>query len=83
MNVFIWIIFGLIIGVIANFIDPIDRRGGLLGTALLGILGSLLGGFLGNLFFGVVITGFNLSSFVAALAGAVVLLFLERAFRRT
>ena len=82
MNILSWILFGLIVGWIANVIDPASARGGLLGTILLGILGALLGGLIGNLIFGVGITGFNFSSFIIAVIGSLVLLFVGRSFRR-
>lgn len=81
MNIISWIVFGLIVGVIANMIDPQPARGGLVGAVVLGVLGALLGGFLGNLLFGVGISGFNLSSFIVAVIGSLVLLFIGRAFR--
>ncbi len=79
MNFIIWITFGLVAGFIANAIDPNPNKGGVLGTIILGILGSLVGGFLGNLIFGISVTGFNLSSFILAIGGALILLALERA----
>lgn len=82
MNIIAWIVFGLIVGVIANYIDPQPSRGGIVGSSILGILGALLGGFLGDLIFGVGVTGFNLSSFIVAVIGSLVLLFIGRAFRR-
>lgn len=43
-----WIIFGLIVGVIAKFLMPGRDPGGFIITMLLGIAGALLGGFLGR-----------------------------------
>jgi uncharacterized membrane protein YeaQ/YmgE (transglycosylase-associated protein family) len=43
-----WIIFGLIVGIIARLLHPGRDPGGFIVTALLGIAGSLLGGFLGR-----------------------------------
>lgn len=83
MNILFWIIFGLIVGVVANIIDPHPARGGLLGSIILGILGAVLGGILGNIIFGIGITGFNFPSIAVAVLGALLLLFIERAFRRT
>lgn len=80
MNIISWIVFGLVVGVIANYIDPRPAKGGLLGAVLLGVLGSLLGGFLGSLLFGVGVIGFDLPSFIVAVIGALVLLFVGRAF---
>lgn len=75
-----WAIFGLITGVIANIIDPHPARGGILGAIILGILGAILGGFLGNIILGIGVTGFSLSSFVIAILGSLLLLFIARAF---
>lgn len=82
MNIIAWIVFGLIVGLVAYYIDPASKKAGLVGTTILGILGALLGGFLGSLLFGVGITGFDLSSFIVAVIGALVLLFVGRTFTR-
>ncbi len=82
MNILSWILFGLIVGIVANAIDPNPNRGGVLGSILLGIVGALVGGFLANLIFGVTVTGFNLTSFLVAVAGSLLLLFIGRAVRR-
>ena len=44
-----WIVFGVIVGVIAKFLMPGRDPGGFFITVLLGIVGSLVGGFLGRL----------------------------------
>lgn len=82
MSFILWIIFGLVVGIVANAIDPRPAEGGMLGAVVLGILGAVVGGFLSNLIFGVGVTGFNLSSFVVAILGAVLLLGIGRAMRR-
>lgn len=82
MNILAWILFGLIVGWIANIIDPRPAQGGLVGTIILGILGALLGGFLGSLLFSVSVTGFNLPSFIVAVLGAILVLFIQRGFAR-
>lgn len=74
MTIVYWIIFGLVAGSIANFIAP-SSRGGVVGSIILGIIGSVVGGFLGEKFFGVGITGFNLNSFIVAVAGSLIVLF--------
>lgn len=48
MSIIGWIIFGLIVGVIAKFVTPGPDPGGLIVTILLGIAGALLGGFIGR-----------------------------------
>lgn len=82
MGILLWIIFGLITGVIANIIDPHPAKGGILGAIILGIVGALLGGFLGNILFGVGISGVNISSFLVAILGSLLLLFIARALGR-
>jgi len=81
MSTISWIIFGLIAGTIANAIDPRPSSGGIVGAIVLGIVGAMVGGFLANLFLGLDITGFNLTSFVVAIAGSLLLLFVGRAIR--
>jgi uncharacterized membrane protein YeaQ/YmgE (transglycosylase-associated protein family) len=44
-----WILFGLIVGIVAKFLMPGRDPGGFFITVLLGIVGSLVGGFLGRL----------------------------------
>lgn len=83
MNLILWIIFGLVVGTIANFIDPHPSRGGMLGSIILGILGAILGGILGNIVFGIGISGFNFPSIAVAVLGALLLMFVERAFGRS
>lgn len=77
MSIIYWIVFGLIAGSIANFIAP-NSRGGIIGSAILGIIGAVVGGFLGQMFFGVGVTGFNLTSFVVAVIGSLLVLFVSR-----
>jgi len=43
-----WILFGLIVGVLAKFLMPGRDPGGLIVTILLGIAGALVGGYLGR-----------------------------------
>jgi uncharacterized membrane protein YeaQ/YmgE (transglycosylase-associated protein family) len=43
-----WILFGLVVGVIAKLIMPGRDPGGFIVTMLLGIVGAVLGGFVGR-----------------------------------
>lgn len=81
MEIFGWIVFGLIAGIIANLIDPSPDAGGILGAIVLGILGAVVGGFLANLLLGAQITGFNAPSFIIAILGSLLLLFISRALK--
>ena len=82
MNILSWILFGLIVGIVANTIDPAPNRNGIIGSMLLGIVGALVGGFIANLVFGMTVTGFNTTSFLVAIAGSLVLLFVGKTIRR-
>lgn len=81
MSVIGWILFGLIAGTIANAIDPRPSSGGILGSIILGIVGAMVGGFLANVLLGLDVTGFDLTSFVVAIAGSLLLLFVGRSLR--
>ena len=48
MGVLAWIVFGLIVGIVAKFLIPGRDPGGFIVTILVGIAGALLGGFLGR-----------------------------------
>jgi len=43
-----WIVFGLVVGVIAKLIMPGRDPGGIIVTMLIGIAGALIGGFIGR-----------------------------------
>lgn len=43
-----WIVFGLIVGIVAKFMMPGPDPGGFILTVLLGIGGALVGGFIGQ-----------------------------------
>lgn len=82
MNILSWIIFGLIVGLLANFIYPEESKGGLLSAILLGIAGAVAGGVIATALLGLNVTGFNLSSLIVSIGGALLLLTLARYFRR-
>jgi uncharacterized membrane protein YeaQ/YmgE (transglycosylase-associated protein family) len=82
MNLIAWILFGLIVGIIAHAIDPKSTKGGLMNTVLLGMGGSFLGGLIANTLFGFNLEGFNMTSFLLAVGGSLVLLVVGRAIRR-
>jgi uncharacterized membrane protein YeaQ/YmgE (transglycosylase-associated protein family) len=75
-----WIVLGLIAGLIAKAIMPGKDPGGVIVTIIIGIVGALLGGFLGSVLFDVnpVDEFWSLSTWLAAIIGALILLFLYR-----
>ena len=84
MSIIGWIVLGLLAGVIAKAIMPGAERAGIVLTTLLGVAGALLGGFLATaLGFGDPIDEFfDLSTWVAAIAGALIILFIWNAIHR-
>ena len=78
MGILSWAIFGLIAGALAKWVMPGTDPGGIFITMLLGIAGALVGGFLGSMIGLGSVTGFNLGSFLIAVLGAVLLLWIYR-----
>lgn len=83
MGILSWIVFGLVVGIIAKLVTPGRDPGGFIVTMLLGIAGALLGGFIGRAM------GFygpnEAAGWLMSIAGAILLLVLYRlvARRRT
>ncbi|MGW7462461.1 GlsB/YeaQ/YmgE family stress response membrane protein [Streptomyces sp. NPDC054797] len=84
MGIISWIVLGLLAGIIAKFLMPGKDPGGCIVTPLIGIAGGLLGGWLGKIIFGVdsVDGFFELSTWIAAIVGSLILLLLYRLFVR-
>lgn len=81
MGILLWIVFGGIIGWIASVIMGTDGQQGLLLNIVIGIVGAVVGGWLMSFIGESGISGFNLYSFVVALAGAVVLIAIAKMLR--
>jgi uncharacterized membrane protein YeaQ/YmgE (transglycosylase-associated protein family) len=80
----IWmIVLGLVVGAIARLIVPGRHHMGWIATALLGIVGGYVGGTLGSVVFApheFTVTPPIKHSFLGALVGAVILLWIYRLF---
>ncbi|HUG65072.1 MAG TPA: GlsB/YeaQ/YmgE family stress response membrane protein [Gaiellaceae bacterium] len=88
MGIIGWIVLGLLAGLIAKAIMPGKEQIGIILTTVLGIVGALLGGFIATaLGFGDPVDEFfDLSTWLAAVVGALIILFLWNAIsnrRRT
>jgi uncharacterized membrane protein YeaQ/YmgE (transglycosylase-associated protein family) len=81
LGILAWVLFGLIIGLVARWIVPGEAPGGVIADVIVGILGAVIGGWIYGLFGHAGVSGFNLPSMVCALIGAVVLLWLLRVIR--
>jgi len=76
MGILTWIVFGLVVGIIAKLVTPGKDPGGIIITMLLGIAGALLGGFIGRAmgFYGPTQT----AGWLMSIGGAILLLVLYR-----
>ena len=80
MGIIAFIVLGLLAGAIAKLIMPGDDPGAFIVTTLIGIAGALIGGFLASALFGAhpLDEFFDVSTWLTAILGAVVLLVLYR-----
>ncbi len=78
MGVLGWILFGLIVGILAKAIMPGRDPGGVVITILLGIAGALLGGWIGQVL-GLYPTAEHGGGIVMSILGAIALLAVYRA----
>ena len=76
MEILSWIVFGLVIGIIAKVLMPGRDPGGFIVTTLLGIAGAMIGGFVGRAmgFYG----DGQTAGWLMSILGAVLLLALYR-----
>ena len=81
MSIIAWLVVGLLAGWIANMIMS-SGRGGFLADLLLGVVGAFVGGFIGSALFGADVSGFNLTSILLAVIGAIVVVAIYRAVTR-
>lgn len=78
MSIIGWILFGLVIGVIAKLLMPGRDPGGFVITILLGIAGALLGGWVGQALG--LYRPDEPAGFIMAVIGAIILLAIYRMF---
>jgi uncharacterized membrane protein YeaQ/YmgE (transglycosylase-associated protein family) len=80
MGILAWVLFGLVVGIIAKLLMPGRDPGGFIITILLGIAGALLGGFLGRAL------GWygpnEAAGWIVSILGAMLLLFIYRMVAR-
>lgn len=78
MNIFAWIVIGLLAGGLARWIVK-DSRSGCLYTTVVGVLGALIGGWLMNASGHKGVNEFDIRSILVSAIGAVLLLLILQA----
>jgi uncharacterized membrane protein YeaQ/YmgE (transglycosylase-associated protein family) len=79
MGLLTWLIVGVIVGWLAGMV--IKGRGfGLIGNIIVGVIGALIGGWMASAVFNIhnPISGFNLTTFIVAFLGSVLVLYAAR-----
>jgi len=83
MGFITWIIFGALAGWLASKITGNDANMGAIANIVVGIVGALIGGYIGNNFLGTGgVDGFNFTSLLIAIGGAVILLLIVGLFTK-
>lgn len=79
MGIIGWIVLGLCAGAIAKLIMPGDDPGGIIVTTLIGIAGAIVGGLIASgLGIGDLDEFFDIGTWLIAIAGSLLLLFIYR-----
>lgn len=79
MNILAWIIFGALVGWAASKLMNTDAEQGAVANIIVGVVGAFIGGYLMQIIGKSGVTGFNITSFLVAILGAVVLLAVYKA----
>ncbi len=82
MGLLLFIVFGLVVGLLARAIMPGRQSMGLIGTALLGMVGSLVGGLLGTMISDNEPTRVHAAGLIGSILGAIAVLLIVRAVGR-
>lgn len=76
MSILAFILFGLIVGLIARAVMPGRQSMGLVATALLGIVGSFVGGLVASLIYGGRVFELHTAGIIGSILGALAVMFL-------
>lgn len=76
MGLLAFILFGLIVGLVARALMPGRQSMGLLATTLIGVAGSFVGGLIGNVIYGGPIFELHSAGLIGSIIGALLVMFL-------
>jgi uncharacterized membrane protein YeaQ/YmgE (transglycosylase-associated protein family) len=74
MAILMFVVFGLIVGLIARALMPGDQRMGWVATGILGIVGAFLGGFLSQMVFAGRVGEPHAAGWIGSIVGAMIVL---------
>ena len=72
-TIILWVVLGLVMGLLARAILPGEQKIGLIPTLIVGVIGSFVGGYIGK-FLGLSMGSINWQSLLAALVGSLIIL---------
>lgn len=75
MAILSWVIVGALAGWIASMILKTNGQQGAVGNIIMGIIGALVGGFLAGWLFDIEIGGFNITTVLVSVVGALIFAF--------
>lgn len=81
MGILLWIIFGGLVGWVASMMMGTDGQQGIILNVVVGIIGAVVGGYIMSALGEGGVSGFNLYSFIVAIIGAVVLIWVVKMIR--
>lgn len=76
MGLLAFIVFGLVVGLVARALMPGKQSMGLIATTMLGMAGSFVGGLVGSLIYGGRIFELHTAGIIGSILGAVLVMFL-------
>ena len=80
MGILLWVVFGILAGLLARLVMPGPRAGGFAVALPLGVAGAVIGGMLGVMFGVGSAMEFRFASLLLAVTGSLLLLFSYRSF---
>jgi uncharacterized membrane protein YeaQ/YmgE (transglycosylase-associated protein family) len=79
MGILLFLLFGLIVGMVAKWFVPGEAPGGVISDIIVGIIGAFIGSWLFGAIMHLEFATWTWGGFVSAVVGAIILLFIIRA----